>query len=115
MKWKLKQYLEDHDLTAHALSRESSLSTATIYPMARGQAERISLQTMDRVITALRSLTGERVDIADLLEYGAEDQADAEARAWHDGDLSRLGEYEPYDWGEADPETVGEPLQLGSA
>lgn len=115
MKWKLKQYLEEHGLTPHALSRESNLSTATIYPMARGQAERISLQTMDRVIDALRSLTGERVDIADLLEYGLEDDLDAETKAWLESDLSRLGEYEPYDWGDDDPETLGEPLQLGNA
>jgi hypothetical protein len=38
---------------------------------------------------------------------------DEETRAWHDADLSKLGEYEPYDWGDTDPLTIGEPLRLG--
>jgi hypothetical protein len=31
-------------------------------------------------------------------------------KAWTDADLSRLGDYEPYDWGNTDPETVGKPI-----
>jgi hypothetical protein len=31
-------------------------------------------------------------------------------KAWLDSDLSRLGEYEPYDWGDTDPESVGKPI-----
>jgi hypothetical protein len=31
-------------------------------------------------------------------------------KAWHDADLSRLGDYEPYDRGDTDPETVGKPI-----
>jgi len=69
MRWKLKDYLDRHDLTPHQLALEAKLSVNTVYPMARGQAERISLKTIDRVIAALRELTGEDVDIGDLLEY----------------------------------------------
>lgn len=35
---------------------------------------------------------------------------DREARVWLDGDASRLGEFEPYDWGGQDPYTLGEPV-----
>jgi hypothetical protein len=31
-------------------------------------------------------------------------------KAWTDADLSRLSEYESYDWGEANPETIGKPI-----
>ncbi len=34
----------------------------------------------------------------------------AETQTWLDADLSRLGEVEPYDWGDADPTTLGEPV-----
>lgn len=68
MKWKLKSYLDDHDLTPHQLALESKLSVNTIYPMARGKAERVSLQTLDKVATALDNLTGQRVSVCDLLE-----------------------------------------------
>lgn len=30
---------------------------------------------------------------------------------WLDSDLSRLEDYEPYDWGETDPLTLGKPVQ----
>lgn len=36
----------------------------------------------------------------------------ADAQVWDDADLSRLGEVEAYDWGDADPETAGVPLEL---
>ncbi len=68
MKWKLKSYLEEHDLTPHQLALESKLSANTIYPMARGKAERVSLQTLDKVAAALDNLTGQRVSVCDLLE-----------------------------------------------
>ena len=38
---------------------------------------------------------------------------DDESRAWLDSDLSRLSEF-PYDWGEVDPDSVGEPLRYDS-
>lgn len=68
MKWKLKSYLDAYDLTPHQLALEAKLSVNTIYPMARGKAERVSLQTLDRVIDTLDHLTGERVSLCDLLE-----------------------------------------------
>jgi hypothetical protein len=36
-----------------------------------------------------------------------------ETRTWHGADLSKLAEYEPYDWRDIDPLTIGEPLRLG--
>jgi len=35
----------------------------------------------------------------------------AEDRAWMRADLSRLGEFEPYDFGDADPSTLGTAVQ----
>jgi hypothetical protein len=42
----------------------------------------------------------------------SEQVMDEESRAWHDADLSNLSDYEPYDWGDVDPMTIGEPLRL---
>ena len=35
---------------------------------------------------------------------------DLETQVWMNSDLSRMDELEPYDWGESDPETIGEPI-----
>ena len=32
-------------------------------------------------------------------------------RDWLDSNLSRLEDYEPYDWGEIDPLTLGKPVK----
>ncbi|MFM7714378.1 MAG: hypothetical protein ACKO7A_17215 [Microcystis sp.] len=36
-------------------------------------------------------------------------------RDWLDSDLSRLEDYEPYDWGEIDPLMLGKPVQYVSS
>ena len=39
-----------------------------------------------------------------------EKSLDSEIQMWMNSDLSRMDELEPYDWGESDPETIGEPI-----
>jgi hypothetical protein len=34
-----------------------------------------------------------------------------EDQAWMEQDLSRLGEFEPYDCGDTDPEHLGQPVR----
>lgn len=71
--------------------------------------------TLGTVISTLEELTGEPVSPADLLAAVTMPGPDREARAWLDRDASRLGEFEPYDWGGADPSTLGEPVRVGPA
>ena len=68
MRWKLQDYLNRHDLNAHRLVKASGLSSNTVYPMTRGDAQRVSLATLETVLIALRDLTGEKVGVGDLLE-----------------------------------------------
>lgn len=67
MEWKLKDYLAQHDITAHQLALESKLSVNSVYPVVRGKAERVSLATLDKMLEALDRLTGEKVELTDLL------------------------------------------------
>ncbi|MDQ3397545.1 MAG: helix-turn-helix transcriptional regulator [Deinococcota bacterium] len=73
VRWKLKQYLEKHNLTAYRLAQ--TLGTRgrmpTIYRLAREGEEpsRVDLPTLANVIDGLRELTGEDVQVSDLLEY----------------------------------------------
>ncbi len=122
LKWKLNDILTDEQVSVYALNQRlveagRSVSRTTLYRLASEQPERIDLEVAGRVLWGLEQLTGKHYTVTDLLEYDATDSgvADVEAqmRAWHDADLSRLGEVEPYDWGDTDPETVGEPLRLG--
>lgn len=122
LRWKLNDILIGERVSVYALNQRlveagRGVSRTTLYRLASEQPERIDLAVAGRVLWGLEQLTGKHYTVTDLLEYDdaetGETDFEAQTRAWHDADLSRLGEIEAYDWGDEDPETVGEPLRLG--
>ena len=111
----LRQYLRAHGLSTYRLAQAARgrVSERTVYALARGEVSRVDLGTLGAVISTLEELTGKSVSPADLLEAVTVPGPDAEARAWLGGDASRLGEFESYDWGGADPYALGEPVRVG--
>lgn len=77
MRWTLADYLERHGLNANQVAMHAGLSPNTVYPMARGDMRRVDLKTLEAVVLALRDMTGERVEVGDLLEL--EDKREASA------------------------------------
>ncbi len=69
VRWTVKEYLEAHDITPYRFMKESGLAQGTAYRLVNGDTRNLNADTLDAAIRALRSLTGERVEIADLLEY----------------------------------------------
>ncbi len=73
IKWKLNEFLAKHDLTAYRLATtlDSHTRAPTIYRLAKEDVElsRIDFNVLSTVIDGLRELTGEKVEITDLLEY----------------------------------------------
>lgn len=111
----LRHYLAAHGLSAYRLAQAARgrVSERTVYALARGEASRVDLSTLGAVISTLEELTGEPVSPSDLLGAVTVPGPDREARAWLEGDASHLGEFGPYDWGGADPHTLGEPVRIG--
>jgi hypothetical protein len=56
---------------------------------------------------AMKMLLARGLDVLESVDPGLS----AEDRAWMRADLSRLGDVEPYDFGGADPETLGDPVE----
>lgn len=69
MTWRLKEFLDSHNLTPYALVKESGLAANTVYAMSRGEQKQAALGTLDKTIAALKTLTGEPVSVCDLLEH----------------------------------------------
>lgn len=69
VKWTVRPFLKRHDLTAYRLMKETGLAQGTIYRLVNGETTTLNAETLDRVMTALRRLTGEEVQISDLLTY----------------------------------------------
>ncbi len=84
MRWTLKDYLTEHNLTPYQLAKVTGLSVNTVYPLARGEAKGIRLDTLQTVLDALDELTGEQVDVTDLLERSQKplDLAEAGLEDW---------------------------------
>lgn len=68
MKWRLKNYLDQHDLTPYSLVRATGISPTTIYGIAQGKHERVSLDVLQKVLWGLERLTGKVAAISDVLE-----------------------------------------------
>lgn len=71
--WKLRELIDKHNVTPNALSERTRgrLSRNAVYHLAstKQAPKRLEVGTFDALIPALRELTGEPVEVADLLEY----------------------------------------------
>lgn len=111
MRWNLDTWLKARGVTRYALAKsmggnEKSRLT-TLYRMRDPQ--RIDLNVMAEIVSALRKLTGEDVTPNDLLEFKPDPEPhaeDEETQAWLDAPLAPP--LEPYDWGDVDPKTLGQ-------
>jgi hypothetical protein len=74
----LNQFLERHAISTYRVVKETSgkLAANTVYDLARRPAQRIDLQTVGQVVTALERITGETVTINDLLEITPDEPGD---------------------------------------
>lgn len=73
--WTIRPILERHNITPYRLMKESGLAQGTVYRLVNGDTQSLNAHTLDRVMSALRRLTGESVAISDLLHYDDEGTA----------------------------------------
>jgi DNA-binding Xre family transcriptional regulator len=69
--WKLKSFLEQNKISAYALAKEVApkLSANTVYSLVRDTPQRVDLDSLDTILTALRQMTKQNVQLGQLLEY----------------------------------------------
>ena len=74
VRWRLKDYLQEHDLTEEALVRASNLSSRLVHALTVEEAEQVRLETLAGLLGGLRVLPGtELVVSAALLASGTAD------------------------------------------
>ena len=69
VRWKVYEILEAHDISPYRLMKESGLAQGTVYRLVKGDTSTVNAETLDRVMTTLRRLTGQHLQISDLLDY----------------------------------------------
>lgn len=83
--WKLRDYLYDHKIKPAKLAThlEGRVSRTAIYGLVAAEPPKaIYFETLDAVLPALRELTGEEVQITDLLEYEPSDGVSSSGRPY---------------------------------
>jgi DNA-binding Xre family transcriptional regulator len=68
--WKVGKLLKTHNITAYRLRQESGLSVGVAYGIANGEHQALDLGVIEKLIPALRKLTGNpKLQIGDVVEY----------------------------------------------
>jgi DNA-binding Xre family transcriptional regulator len=65
--WKLDSTLRQYRKTPLALARASGLSKTTVYNIVHGKAKGIELETLDKIMLGLEQLTGQKMQVEDVL------------------------------------------------
>lgn len=78
VRWRLKDYLREHDLTEEALVQASKLSPRLVHALTAAEAEQVRLETLAGLLNGLRTLTGTEVALSDVLVYVTDDDVDNE-------------------------------------
>ncbi|MBF6594554.1 MAG: helix-turn-helix transcriptional regulator [Thermaceae bacterium] len=109
VKVKLRDYLSSHNLSAYKLAKAvEGVGADSIYAYSAGR-KKPSLEALGQIAAALSSLTGQKVEPGELLEFVSTPVMDEETRAWMDAGLAPA--LEPYDWGNTNPNRIGKPVK----
>ena len=72
-RWNLKKFLDDHEISRYKLQQKSGLPSNTIYNLCK-TPQSIRINTFDKLIPALRELTGnKKITVEDLLVWEESD------------------------------------------
>lgn len=65
----VREFLSAHGVTAYQLAAHTQghISRNTVYRLARNQADRIDLHTLEKLALALEQLTGQHITLSDLM------------------------------------------------
>lgn len=77
LRWKLRELLDEHDITPYRLTKESGLAFSTIYRITGGNTDALHGKTADAILSALHRLTGREYALSDLVEWVPEEKAAA--------------------------------------
>jgi DNA-binding Xre family transcriptional regulator len=70
IRWKLKEFLREHDVTPYSLAKEAKgVSQKVIYRLANDETEGVRFSTLAAVMDGLMAITGKKVTFDDLLEF----------------------------------------------
>jgi predicted transcriptional regulator len=77
LRWKLKEVLEQANITPYRFVQESGLSASTVYRITGGRTEGVQGKVLDDILSTLYRLTGKAFGPSDVIHWQAEDSSHA--------------------------------------
>ena len=74
LNWKLKEVLEEHEITPYRFIQESSLSASTVYRITGGRTDGVQGETLDQILSTLYRLTGKQYGPSDVIGWQPGDE-----------------------------------------
>lgn len=112
-KWVLKDFLKEKRIRPSMLATAvaGKVSRTSIYKLSSdNQPDSVRLDTLSALLPALSEITGEEVTASNLITHEPDPKPDegmdAESKSWLDAELAPP--LEPYDWGDVNPEALGQ-------
>lgn len=79
--WKLKPILDEFGITPYRLIQQSGVNATSLYRIvAHNPPNAFYGLTLDRILTGLYEITGQRFTVADVLEWTPDNEPAEEAR-----------------------------------
>jgi DNA-binding Xre family transcriptional regulator len=72
LRWRLKEFLEEHEISAYSLAKDSSLSLPSVYRLTNNHSRYIQFDTLETIVATLERKTGKSIQLTDLLEFQEE-------------------------------------------
>ncbi len=69
LRWKLKEYLEQNEVSAYSVAKETGLSLPSIYRLTNNHSRYIQFDTLISIMITIEKKTGKPVAVSDILEY----------------------------------------------
>lgn len=113
VKWMLRSFLREHGLSVQDLIRAmGGKQEATLYRLTSptDPPSSVDLPTLGVIISTLRRMTGEDVQLTDILEaVEVPEHETDDLQLWRDAEIQ--APLEPDGHGKLDPTELGEPLR----
>lgn len=83
VRWKLDVFLEQRGLSVYRLHAElgGQMSKTGLYKITRGETSGVDFESLADILEALETLTGEHVELRDILSYERESSDDTSSPA----------------------------------
>ena len=68
VRWQLKTFLQQHNITVYAVWKASGVSKTTLYAISNGHLDGVQFDTLAKLVSGIEHILGRAVTLEDIIE-----------------------------------------------